>query len=324
MKKMLIVGLMLMMSVALVGNVMAGGFGKGGEITAQPIFEVEGDISSKVTLGGFAGGVAGSLGTSRVTGEGWILFGDIHLDGVADAGAWAGSKSYRDFDIDYDHSLKTLTFTNEVGSNNQAEGMTGASFKIGVDGFLGVSDAQMLGVAAQGTVAIATMSNFGGNTKVIAGQGAVGGFYGDGFAGTLFGGANAEAGAGLTVSGYTNVLSGSFLALSPNMITEGVYSSVNMGTSVQANGNQADGFTGFTIGNANLNGGWIAGGGAVLSANQKGANATASGYYAGSGSLNRDYNANLTGSVMTSVSNYNDGFMHGQSSHAEAHMHITD
>lgn len=288
------------------------------------------DCDVKSIPNGIAGGISGAGGVAGATAAGIVTNGNASGYVTAVGGGITDTDAYKWNPYIGDKSIG-------VGVRSDSEAMTGATFDIGADACLGagVVGAVMGGAAGQGTLVGSGLiesprffSKSTGYTGGIAGQGSIGAFCGEGVAGVLwYGEAGAEAGALITMSGFSQSDSWRAVDWFADGKKEMMGTNVGVGTNVEATGYNGSSDSCLAYGSANVDGGWVAKGAVstrtVQTANNGsgGAIANATGAYHASGGLNSTYAGSAIGYSQTSITTF-DG-MNGSINSAAAGMQVT-
>jgi len=311
--------LALTLSVALmfgVGNAVAGFGGKLNvdlESTAGPMVDTDSAFTGSLipTWGAESHGGAISGAFSETDAKGRFLFGSGYINSAQDpadanaaAGAETNSSSYRD-------GFLFFGANGGVATDASAFGSTDNDLKLGMKA-LGYVAGDFHAITGEATAAEAGAINLGpatfGTTNVKGVQGGIGGYEAN--LGVIALG-TAEATVNLFIAGETNVRSdrtGSIVNTQGlgKGVREGLSSAGYVATTVESN--VVTDRSGFGI--VCVDGGFIAAGSLELNANQVGyihpssANASASGSYAGSKDIGKDYQGIAQGGTATQITQY--------------------
>jgi len=333
----------LIVAVAAVGLMSGAAFAGSGELDiGANAFQAAGDADIQFIPNGMAGGLGGAIGVGHADADGFVLNGDVEGEVNVVGGGLTNTSAYK-----MHNPIPAFDKSIGVGSSSQSQGNAAADAKIKVDparGFaLGEVDAQICGFTAQGTLngsgLIQSPIYFDttGLTGGIAGQGSVGGFHGEAFAisGPDYGwcrpvDSKAGAGMGAEITMVGSSFSESYRAVDWNPCTgtktELMGTNVGAATAVETSGYDYDWDKGLGYANADVDGGWIAAGGAasltVQNAPGPGAAcATAIGGYVGAGGLNTNFVGSANGGTYTSVTTVNG--MNGSINTAGSSMAVT-
>lgn len=281
---------------------------------------VDGDIDG--IHDGFAGGISGAGGLAVSKSKGLVINGytkgsvSTIAGGLTNTEAWA----------------KQYEFQNGVGmgvgSKSVNQAVTGGKFETSTGTFMGLggSKAKMFGVAGQGSANISLIGDdyleAEGFTGGVAGQGSIGGFYGSGKTGALiYGAGHSQAGAFIDMKGYSYSNSFKEITEVDGVKTESMKTQVGAGTDIMTYGYNYNSSCGIACSRSNVQGGYIAVGGAASHTKLDGADAKAAGIYAGAGSLNSNYKGSANGYTYGDVTTV-DG-MNGQIVQSGAGMSVT-
>ena len=292
------------------------------------------DYDVKRIPNGIAGGISGAGGVAGADADGFIFNGLVEGEVSTIAGGLTTTDAYR-----FNPDIGDMSIG--VGSYSQSYAITGADAKIKVDperrGF-GMASANIFGIAGQFTLNGSALwespiyFDSTGFTGGVAGQGSIGWFSGDAFA-MSFGDrcwrdskAGAGIGAEMEMGGYSFSESYRFVAWNGDYTTEGMGTLVGAGTYVESYEYDYDWDRGRACSYADVDGGWVAAGGAASITIQDapgigGAEATAVGYYVGAGSLGTNFNGSIDGYTYTSVTTHNG--MNGSINSAGAGMSVS-
>jgi len=304
---------------------------------------------------GFAGGISAAGGFGQATSEGFIFNGMVEGEVNTFNGGVTRTNSYR-----FNPGIGDKSIGVGSSSDGSAITSADAKIKVDPDGKLifgfiptagGAADARIKGIAGQGTANVSGLTGspkFGwesdGHTGGIAVQGSVGGFEGEAYAlsgpdytkkwyhktgkcrghwhrDDIDSKAGAGMGAEVAMQGGSTSESYRYIDWFDGGKTEGMGTNVESWTNVQSSGYAYDWDKGLSTSNANLNGGWVAGGFAASKTHQENASASAKGYYFGAGQLGTNYQGSAIGGTYTNVTTF-EGYK-GSFQGAGANMSVT-
>lgn len=300
---------------------------------------IDGDV--KAIPGGIAGGLSGAGGIAGGDMTGMIFNGTIDGDLNVTAGGVTVTETYKIKPTDVDKGVA-------VGSISTSAAIIGGSAEISVkpEGYgFGVGHGDIAGLGGQftlnGSVMVTNPNTMDSNgiTGGLAGQGSIGWFEGDVF--VMAGGmdmygycgyhhrdnkAKASIEAEIIMNGYSYSESGRFIIFGEDSKTEGLYTAVGAGTTIETTVKKREWDHGWgSYANADIYGGYIVVGGAAsktIQFNENGlATAGAQGVYYGAGSLGTNYEGSAIGYTQTTLTTF-DG-MNGTIASSAAGMTVT-
>lgn len=284
-----------------------------------------------------SGGIGGATGFSGAEADGFVFDGEVGGNVSTIGGGFSETNAYR-----FTPGIGDVGIG--AGSVTQTSAITGADVAVNVDpdnGF-GEADGRISGFTAMGSLNGSIVGpsprrdwDTDGYSAGVAGQGAVGGFEGGVVAGSgpdyywyypVDSYAGAAAGANIEMTGFSQSESYRYIDNNDDGFhTEGMGTFVDAGTQVSATGYNTNYRGGLGFSGSGVHGGYKAVGGAatrtVQSNSNGGANATAIGIYAGSGSLNTAFEGRATGYSNTSMTTHPT--TNGVVSQSSAGMQVT-
>jgi len=356
MKKLFIVGLVMLMSVALAGNVMANGYGSQLTVGTGNLGVVATavggalDIDGNKYPNGGAFGITGAGGSARAGATGFIMNGMVEAEVTAIGGGL--TNNFNTIEITNIRNGKKLTLGSYgFGLDNRGnlipnQATAGATIKVKVDPdqLIAFGDVGGLisGAAAQGSLNITYLTDgpkliAEGFTGGMAVQGGMGWFLGGVNAGSLgdtpefrifcfrIPGIDSKAGAGagaqIDIIGISYSESFRQFTEKKGVRTEAMGTFVGAETNVISSGYDYNWDKGLAIADSFIMGGWKAGGSVASYTKIGGAKAGAFGSYQGSGGLNKNYVGSAVGYTQGSVTTVSG--MQGSIVSSSAGMSVT-